>query len=225
MDFCWLPKSLNHMPFTQPNVSEWNSINYPPKAEPLATMQPCPQAMPSIQHEYDDRHTLGIVLKHWASLGGVWMMIGFEIYPGLNIKGAEYTIEDNGTTLEPLDLNVTLKLDSSAIYWKRLHQMSILHKQWTPVCIEEFILSFHYISSHLAEQYGRVTGRESCLRVSPPNCKLACWSLFSPVSKENGDTFYITCFYKKCLHCSRSCDFKRCCLKLLNDNNGWNHYV
>ena len=44
------------------------------------------------------------------------MMIGFEIYPGLNIKGAEYTIEDNGTTLEPLDLNVTLKLDSSAIY-------------------------------------------------------------------------------------------------------------
>lgn len=37
----------------------------------------------------------------------------------------KHNIKANGTTLEPLDLNVTLKLDSSAIYWKRLQQISI----------------------------------------------------------------------------------------------------
>lgn len=43
------------------------------------------------------------------------MMIWSEICL-LPTEGAEDTIEGNETTLEPFDLNVTLKLDSSAIY-------------------------------------------------------------------------------------------------------------
>lgn len=97
----------------------------PKRLHQLPTMQPRLQAVPSRQHGSNDRHTAA---RATEKLGVVWPRVWIGIVRDFRLqkKGVwKHNVKANGTTLEPLDLNVTLKLDSSAIYWKRLKQISI----------------------------------------------------------------------------------------------------